>query len=63
MIDFLTVVTKPNTQAHVFVRFLVSIPKLTIMNNVDIEINEDTISFMPYDSIVGLLEQGHAELV
>ena len=42
-------ITKPNPKEFVFVRFLVSIPKYTVLEHIDIEVKEDKIYFLPYD--------------
>ena len=56
-------ITKPNRQELVLVRFLVSIPKYTVLEHIDIEVKEDKIYFLPFDQIVVLLKRGEAELV
>lgn len=59
----LVLVTKPNSKHMVFVRFLVSYTKYTILGHIDIEIKEDNIYFLPFDQIKSFLEKGEAELI
>lgn len=42
-------ITQPNLQNFIFVRFLNSYQKYTIMGHIDIEIKEDNVYFLPYD--------------
>lgn len=56
-------ITKPNPKEFVFVRFLVSIPKYTILEHIDIEVKEDKIYFLPFDQVKYLLKKGEAELI
>ena len=56
-------VTKPNTKQFVFVRFLVDVAKYTVMGHIDIEIKDNSIYFLPFDQIKGIMEKGEAELI
>jgi hypothetical protein len=58
-----TLVTKPNGKQFVFVRFLTSLNKYTILGHIDIEIKENCIYFLPFEQIKAFLEKGEAELI
>ena len=62
-INFPFLVTKPNPNHFVFVRFLVSKARHTILEHIDIEIKEDNIYFLPFEEVKGFCERGEAELV
>ena len=53
---FLYPVTKPNTKQFVFVRFLESKQKMTIMGHIDIQIKEDNIYYLPFDQVKSMME-------
>mmetsp|Transcript_17062 Transcript_17062/g.26344 ORF Transcript_17062/g.26344 Transcript_17062/m.26344 type:complete len:186 (-) Transcript_17062:30-587(-) len=55
--------TKPNPKQFVFIRFLISKKKHTVLECIDIELKEDNIYFLPFDQIKDFLERGEAELV
>ena len=42
-------VPKPNSKQFVFVKFLVTMPKITILGHIDIQVKEDNIYFLPFD--------------
>lgn len=56
-------ITKPNPKEFVFVRFLISMTKYTILEHIDIEVKEDKIYFLPFDQVKYLLQRGEAELI
>lgn len=57
------VVTKPNIQAFVYVRFFFKKQSLNVFGYIGIEIREDCIYYLPYEQIKEYLESGQAQLV
>lgn len=56
-------ITKPNENEFVFVRFLKDYEVYSLKVEVDIRIKKDTIYFMPYLSARELCEKGEASLL
>lgn len=58
-----SMVTKPNPQAFVFVRFFIKKQVHQVFGYIDIEIKEDCIYYLPFEQIKEFLERGEAQLV
>jgi len=58
-----SMITKPNTQAFVFVRFFIRKQEHHVFGYIAIEIREDCIYYLPYEEIKTFLETGQAQLV
>lgn len=58
-----SMITKPNPQAFVFVRFFIKKHVHQVFGYIDIEIKEDCIYYLPFEQIREFLEKGQAQLV
>lgn len=58
-----SMITKPNPQAFVFVRFLIQKECHQFFGHIDIQLKEDNIYYLPFDQIKEFLEKGQAQLV
>ena len=56
-------ITKPNLQEFVFVRFLKDYEVYALNIEIEIKIQKDTIYFMPYIAAKDLCEKGEASLL
>jgi len=56
-------ITKPNDQEFVFVRFLRDYEIYTLNIQVDIQIIKDTVYFLPFVAVKDFIERHEAELV
>merc|ERR1712196_296095 len=55
-----SMITKPNPQAFVFVRFFIKKHCHQVFGYIDIEIKEDCIYYLPFEQIKEFLERGQA---
>jgi hypothetical protein len=56
-------ITKPNLQEFVFVRFLKDYEVYALNIEIEIKIQKDTIYFIPYTAAKDLCEKGEASLL
>jgi hypothetical protein len=56
-------ITKPNEQEFVFVRFLKDYEIFTLNIQIDVQIRKDMVYFLPYVAVREFCEKGEASLL
>ena len=56
-------ITQPNLEEFVFIRMLVGIPKYDYNADIEVQLLENNVYFMPYSGVKEFLQEGKAELL
>ena len=56
-------ITQPNLEEFVFIRMLITIPKYEYNEDIEVQLLENNVYFMPYSGVKEFLQEGKAELL